>query len=447
MSTTTRAKSEMSNIDVGHCKVVKISDIEVSDLNVRDQEVEPPTSEKFQELCDSIKSDGLIEPIVVRPMEGGKYETIAGTRRLRALRHVGAKEVTVVVRRMDDNSVRIASLVENIHRDDLTENEKQKTLEDIYLAGWDEWKPNDWNEIMPREKDRRSGKVTIYDLSTTKGKLILVKQYLNKIKKKSMSKSISNKFSGRQGSRGREEIIFPTQAFEELRERIGYTAGTQANIVAGYGSGRTSLDYIEELPAIARKQFEDDERIKALDEEKKRELAKKQREAIRRAQKQPRVRPSKQKIAKQVADKYLKKVEKLKISHFKPELKQIPESEPKREPAPRLEREAKPIEIKPQFETNPVRAREYIIGECMKLFKILTGQDLSMHTISEGEMQVKSKHANDTMKEIATYYIREGELANLQMAIIPTHQALGRFIDLVYDSLESQHRKDEMMGP
>ena len=62
-----RTENNMTKPDLGQCKVIKVSDIKVSPFNVRDQEVEPVTSEKFQELCDSIKTDGIIEPLVVRP--------------------------------------------------------------------------------------------------------------------------------------------------------------------------------------------------------------------------------------------------------------------------------------------------------------------------------------------------------------------------------------------
>jgi hypothetical protein len=423
----TRVDNEMTKSDLGHCKIVKVSDIKVSPFNVRDQEVEPITSEKFQELCDSIKTDGIIEPLVVRPSRDGGYETVAGTRRLRALQHLKFRDAPVIVREMGDNDVRIASLVENIHRDDLTENEKQRTLEDIYIAAWEEWKPENWRDIMPREKNKRSGKITTYDLSSRIGRLVLAKQFAAKVYQETTRTYLSRT----QKSQGRTEIVKPTDSFRELRQRIGYTASTQSHILAGGGSGRRGIDPMREMPAISRRKFDEDERIKALDLARKKELAKKQRQALIKSQTAK--KKSRKQIVDEVTDRFFKEEEK-KAKATKQ--KQSEEDGPK--PV---------VEVKPELEGNPVRARQEVIRSCLKLFRTLTGEDLTMESIHAGETQVKSKHANDTMKEIATFYIREGELANLQMAIIPMHQALGRFIDLVYDSIESEHKKDDMLRP
>ena len=65
---------------LGSCNVIDVSKLFVSDLNSRFQKQESETSEAFQWLCDSIKSEGLVEPIIVRPV-GNQYEIVAGTRR------------------------------------------------------------------------------------------------------------------------------------------------------------------------------------------------------------------------------------------------------------------------------------------------------------------------------------------------------------------------------
>ena len=440
-----RVETEMKNQepkDVGRCRIVKVSEIKVSDFNVRDQEVEPPTSEKFQELCDSIKSDGLIEPLIVRPARGGGYETIAGTRRLRALQQLKFREAPVVVREMGDNDVRIASLVENIHRDDLTENEKQKTLEDIYLAAWEEWKPENWREIMPREKNKSTGKIITYDLNSRMGRLVLAKQYASKLAMLGSGRNYMNLDAIQiraRGGGGRVETIKPTETFGRLRERIGYKPNTQVSILVGAGSGRRGVDPMLEMPAISRKKFEEDERIKALEVEKKKQLAKKQREALMKSQRAK--KKSRKQIVDEVTDRFFKEEEK------KQKVKEQKQKEEEQKPFQELVKEPKPVEQKPEHEGNPVRARQEVITSCLKLFRVLTGDDLLMESVNAGESQAKTKYAVDRMKEIATFWLREGELANLQMAIIPTQQALGKFIDLVYDSVESEHRKDEIMRP
>jgi ParB family chromosome partitioning protein len=72
----------------------------------------------LQELADSIQSNGIIQPLVVR-REGRGYQLIAGERRLRAARLAGLKQVPIVIRRSTDREALELALVENIQRQDL----------------------------------------------------------------------------------------------------------------------------------------------------------------------------------------------------------------------------------------------------------------------------------------------------------------------------------------
>jgi ParB family chromosome partitioning protein len=81
-------------------------------------------SERLQELTQAIRSQGVIEPLVVRPApaaDGGaaRYELVAGERRWRAARAAGLSLVPVVVRELDDHAALEMSLVENLMREDL----------------------------------------------------------------------------------------------------------------------------------------------------------------------------------------------------------------------------------------------------------------------------------------------------------------------------------------
>ena len=70
------------------------------------------------ELADSIKAQGVLQPILVRSVEGG-YEIIAGERRWRAAQVAGLSEVPVVIRKVDDNAALAIALIENIQRENL----------------------------------------------------------------------------------------------------------------------------------------------------------------------------------------------------------------------------------------------------------------------------------------------------------------------------------------
>jgi len=75
--------------------------------------------QSIAELADSIKAQGLIQPILVRPVDGGKYEIIAGERRWRAAQLAGLAQVPVVVRVVPDQTALAMALIENIQRENL----------------------------------------------------------------------------------------------------------------------------------------------------------------------------------------------------------------------------------------------------------------------------------------------------------------------------------------
>jgi len=85
--------------------------------------------ESLQELADSIKAQGVIQPIVVRPISAGKFEIIAGERRWRASQLAGLDEIPAVVKELNDQSAAAISLIENIQREDLNPLEESRALQ------------------------------------------------------------------------------------------------------------------------------------------------------------------------------------------------------------------------------------------------------------------------------------------------------------------------------
>ena len=75
--------------------------------------------EDLKELSSSIKNQGLIQPIIVKPTIDNQYQIIAGERRWRASQLIGAHEIDCVVKDLDDGSILEAALIENIQREDL----------------------------------------------------------------------------------------------------------------------------------------------------------------------------------------------------------------------------------------------------------------------------------------------------------------------------------------
>ncbi|MBS1202844.1 MAG: chromosome partitioning protein ParB [Chromatiaceae bacterium] len=83
----------------------------------------------LRELADSIAVQGVIQPIVVRPVEGERYEIIAGERRWRATQQAGLADIPVVIRDVDEPTAVAIGLIENIQRADLNPLEEAGALE------------------------------------------------------------------------------------------------------------------------------------------------------------------------------------------------------------------------------------------------------------------------------------------------------------------------------
>src|SRR5688500_19270251 len=84
---------------------------------------------KLAELAESIRAQGVIQPVVVREIGGKAYEIIAGERRWRASQLAGLSEIPVVIREVDDRTVVAMALIENIQREDLNPLEEAVALQ------------------------------------------------------------------------------------------------------------------------------------------------------------------------------------------------------------------------------------------------------------------------------------------------------------------------------
>ncbi|MGE4408297.1 ParB/RepB/Spo0J family partition protein [Pseudomonas sp.] len=83
----------------------------------------------LEELAQSIRTHGVMQPIVVRPISGGRYEIIAGERRWRACQQAGIEAVPALVREVADEAAIAMALIENIQREDLNPIEEAVALQ------------------------------------------------------------------------------------------------------------------------------------------------------------------------------------------------------------------------------------------------------------------------------------------------------------------------------
>ncbi|MEP0755219.1 ParB/RepB/Spo0J family partition protein [Trichocoleus sp. Lan] len=144
---TQRAKSDNDRLKLRNTEAVKpigvFSQLEAQEeLNqatankVPIEQISLPSSQprkwfapdKMQQLVESIKKDGILQPLLVRPLESERYELVAGERRYRAAQTIGLSDVPVLVREMTDLEAGQFALVENLQREDLNPVEETEGI-------------------------------------------------------------------------------------------------------------------------------------------------------------------------------------------------------------------------------------------------------------------------------------------------------------------------------
>ena len=90
---------------------------------------------KIRELAESIEEHGLLQPIVVRPIEEDMFEIIAGERRFRALQSLHKPQADVIIRHMNDEETAVVALIENIQRENLSVVEEAEAYKKLLEIG------------------------------------------------------------------------------------------------------------------------------------------------------------------------------------------------------------------------------------------------------------------------------------------------------------------------
>lgn len=118
-----------NSTDIQVKKQIRLSDIEPNKNQPR-KEFDEDT---IRELADSINEHGLLQPILVRPLDNGMYQIVAGERRWRACRMLGwnDREVPVIIKELDDKETAKIALVENVLREDLNPIDEAKAFAEL----------------------------------------------------------------------------------------------------------------------------------------------------------------------------------------------------------------------------------------------------------------------------------------------------------------------------
>ncbi len=132
-------KKEEAVITLSDVKGDSSSELDID--QIQPGEYQPRTrmdKQSLEELAQSIKEQGLISPILVRPIAKNRYEIIAGERRYQASKLAGLKKVPVLIRKISDEKALAWALIENIQREDLNPLEEaagiQRLLDEFHMT-------------------------------------------------------------------------------------------------------------------------------------------------------------------------------------------------------------------------------------------------------------------------------------------------------------------------
>lgn len=112
-------------VDSGGVVTLRLSQIEPN----RDQPRKIFSEEALNELADSIREHGVLQPLLVRPIPSGGYQLVAGERRWRACRIAGLPKVPVVIKELTDTETMEIAIIENLQREDLNPIEEAEGLQ------------------------------------------------------------------------------------------------------------------------------------------------------------------------------------------------------------------------------------------------------------------------------------------------------------------------------
>lgn len=232
--------------------------VDINKLKVRtDQPRKNFDDDSLRELAESIKVDGIIQPIVVRKVDD-IYEIIAGERRFRASKLANITKVPVIIKNVNDRKARELALVENIQREDLNPIEEaisMKTLMDEYKLTQQEL-----SEIVGKSRSYIANNLRLLtlsdyikeflisgELSPSQGRTLLSlsseeerKKYLDKLLAKEVNiRDVEKKAKSKKNEKS---DIFITDVCEKLTEVLD----AKVKIISKKKGGKIEIDYLNE---------------------------------------------------------------------------------------------------------------------------------------------------------------------------------------------------------
>jgi len=231
--------------------------------------------ESLAELAGSIKAQGVMQPILVRPLEAGRYEIIAGERRWRAARMAGLTSVPALVREVPDRQALAIALIENLQREDLNALEEatgvKRLIEEFGMTHVEAAEALGRSRVAvtnalrllelapPVQELVREGKL---DMGHARALLTLPALKQVEIARIAVAKALSVRqvealVAGLAKRPGTEVRAKADRDVARLEEEVSQRLGTTVKIQTGFkpGSGKLVIQYstLDQLDALLRK--------------------------------------------------------------------------------------------------------------------------------------------------------------------------------------------------
>ena len=227
-------------------------------------------TQELEELSDSIKSQGILQPIVVRVSQAGGYEIIAGERRWRAAQIAGLHEIPALIKDMTNEEVQVAALIENIQRENLNAVEEAMAYKSILNK-----KGMDYNQLsksVGKSKSHISNMMRLLeldqeildfvisgDLSMGHARALIgvpnAKELATNIINKKLSvrdvEKTTAKYKKQKPSRSRDPNIIDLE--KELSEKIGLKTSINFNEQGSSGSITLYYSDLDQLDDIMKR--------------------------------------------------------------------------------------------------------------------------------------------------------------------------------------------------
>lgn len=230
------------------------------------------TPETINELAQSIKEKGVIQPVLVRQIDNDKYELIAGERRLRAVQQLGLEEIPAIIRRVPDADVLEMAIIENIQREDLNPIEEAKAYRRLAMEfGFTQ---DAVAQRVGKDKTSISNLLRILNLPEKIQDYVLQNlitfghakallsfpdpqkqiQVSNQIIKKGLSVRQIEAMTQRKTLRSASRIVTKDLDVKYLEDKMQHKLGTKVRVMHGKKRGRIEIDYysLEDLDRVLK---------------------------------------------------------------------------------------------------------------------------------------------------------------------------------------------------